>query len=80
MSSNGAYEANEEIFRSRVLGELQAIKAALQAAESAPPAPNAGSPKLLDEMEQFAVMCDRAGNSKDARCVRSWVKQLRASA
>ena len=40
MSSNGAYEANEEIFRSRVLGELQAIKAALQAAESAPPAPN----------------------------------------
>ena len=55
MSSNGAYEANEEIFRSRVLGELQAIKAALQAAESAPPAPNAGSPKLLDEMEQLLL-------------------------
>jgi len=41
---------------------------------------NTGSPKLLDEMEQYAVACDRAGNGKDARCVRSWVKQLRADA
>jgi len=41
---------------------------------------NTGSPKLLDDMERFAVMCDRAGNGKDARCVRSWVKQLRAGA
>ena len=41
---------------------------------------NTGSPKLLDEMERFAIMCDRAGNGKDARCVRSWVKQLRAGA
>ena len=53
---------------------------AQDAAQAQPPAPNTGSPKLLGEMEQFAVMCDRAGNGKDARCVRSWVKQLRASA
>jgi hypothetical protein len=39
---------------------------------------NTGSPKLFDEMEDFAVMCDRAGNGKDARLVRSWVKQLRS--
>jgi hypothetical protein len=37
---------------------------------------NAIGPKLFDEMERFAVLCDRAGNGKDARLVRSWVKQL----
>ena len=41
---------------------------------------NTGSPKLLDKMDQFAKECERAGNDGDARCVRSWVKQLRASA
>jgi|WetSurMetagenome_2_1015567.scaffolds.fasta_scaffold108795_2 hypothetical protein len=41
---------------------------------------NTGSPKLLDEMERFAIACERAGNGKDSRCVRSWVKQLRAGA
>ena len=45
-------------------------------AESPKPIPNKASPKLLDEMELFAVMCNRSGNGKDARLVRSWVKQL----
>jgi hypothetical protein len=50
------------------------------AAESQKPAHNTGSPKLLEEMEHFAVECDNAGNPRDAREVRSWVKQLRAGA
>ena len=44
--------------------------------EGKKPIPNKASPKLLNEMEQFAVMCNRAGNGKDARLVRSWAKQL----
>lgn len=32
--------------------------------------------KLLDDMESFAVSCDRAGNKRDASTIRSWVKQL----
>jgi hypothetical protein len=43
-------------------------------------ADNPGSPKLLDDMEQFALACDLAGNGRDGRLVRSWVKQLRAGA
>ena len=39
-----------------------------------PPSP---SPKLLDKMEKFAKECDDAGNNRDAKEVRSWVKQLR---
>jgi hypothetical protein len=41
---------------------------------------NTGSPKLLDDMEQFATECDRAGNVRDAKCVRLWIKQLQAGA
>ena len=56
-------------------------KKARQNAKEAEQTPaNTGSPKLLDDMEHFAVLCDRAGNGKDARLVRSWVKQLRAGA
>ena len=41
---------------------------------------NTCNPKLLDDMEEFAVACDSAGNGRDAREVRSWVKQLRVGA
>ena len=38
---------------------------------------NTGIPKLIDKMEDFAKECKNAGNAKDARQVRSWVKQLK---
>ena len=56
------------------------FKAAQKNEEAPETIDNTGSPKLLDDMESFAQACNRAGNSKDARKVRSWVKQLRASA
>ena len=33
--------------------------------------------KLLDKMECFAKDCSAVGNLKDAKEVRSWIKQLR---
>ena len=46
------------------------------AKQSAPPN-NTQSSKLFDKMERFAIECDVAGNRKDAREVRLWIKQLR---
>lgn len=54
----------------------QTLKAAVLAQQTN----NTDGPKLLDKMERFAVECDNAGNGRDAREVRSWIKQLRASA
>ena len=72
---------NEQHMDSQIWLQLEAVwEAATDAAEARFTSTNTGSPKLLDDMEHFAVMCDRAGNGKDARLVRSWVKQLRASA
>lgn len=37
---------------------------------------NVIDPKLFEDIESFAVLCDRAGNGRDARKVRSWIKKL----
>jgi hypothetical protein len=40
------------------------------------PAPATKIQKMLEDMEAFSKGCDRAGNGRDARQVRGWIKQI----